>query len=203
MKICNRKELLKLKFRGLPLRLGEMFRSAKNKTKSSYNTPHRRGATVSLKNLPPLIRLRQNSLSMTKLIFFLSKASCLFTSQLYSSLFSSVMVSWYFTLVLFCTTLPFFLQTINGAGAPCAGHQRDEVWLKRTNWVPATLSRLGSTGRKQINEITKWVGVLVVAIYSFRVATTYKHFRIVSVSNFRSNTCKVERFVGVRAPIPA
>ena len=173
MKICNRKELLKLKFRGLPLRQGEMFRSAKNKTKSSCNTPHRRGATVSLKNLPPLIRLWQNSLSMTKLISFLSRASCLFTSQLYSSLFSSVMVSWYFTLVLFCTTLSFFLQTINGAGAPWAGHQRYEVWLKRTNWVLATLSRLGSTGTKQINEITKWVGVLVIAIYSFRVATTY------------------------------
>ena len=172
MKICNREELLKLKFRGLPLRQGEMFRSAKNKTKSSCNIPHRRGATVSLNNLPPLIRLWQNSLSMTKLISFLSRSSCFFTSQLYLSLFSSVMVSWYFTLVLFCTTLSSFLQTINGAGAPCAGHQRDEVWLKRTNWVPATLSRLGSTGRKQINEITKWVGVLVIAIYSFRVATT-------------------------------
>ena len=203
MKICNRKELLKLKFRGLPLRQGEMLRSAKNKTKSSCNTPYRRGTTVSLKNLPPLIRLWQNSLSMTKLISFLSKASCLFTSQLYSSLFSSVMVSWYFTLVLFCTTLSFFLQTINGAGAPWAGHQRDEVWLKRTNWVLATLSKLGLTGRKQINEITKWVGVLVIAIFSFRVATTYKHFRIVSVSNFRSNTCKVECSVGVRAPKPA
>ena len=154
MKICNRKELLKLKFRGLPLRQGEMFRSAKNKTKSSCNTPHRRGAMVSLKSLPPLIRLWQNSLSMKKLISFLSRASCLFTSQLYSSLFSSVMVSWYFTLVLFCTTISFFLQTINGAGAPWAGHQRDEVWLKRTNWVLATLSRLGSTGTKQINEIT-------------------------------------------------
>ena len=35
MKICNRKELLKLTFRGLALRQGEMFRSAKSKTKSS------------------------------------------------------------------------------------------------------------------------------------------------------------------------
>ena len=171
MKICHREEFLKLTFRGLALRQGEMFRSAKGKTKSSCNNPHWRGAAVSLKT-QPLNLLWKNSLSTTRRISPLSKPSCVFTSQLYLLLFSSVMVSLYFTLVLFCTIMPFFLQTINGAGAPCAGHQRDEVWLKRTNWVLATLSRLGSTGTKQINEITKWVAVLVIAIYSIRVTTT-------------------------------
>ena len=39
MKICNRKELLKLTFRGLALRQGEMFRSAKSKKKSSVILP--------------------------------------------------------------------------------------------------------------------------------------------------------------------
>ena len=35
MKICHRKGFLKLTFGGLALRQGEMFRSAKSKTKSS------------------------------------------------------------------------------------------------------------------------------------------------------------------------
>ena len=45
--------------------------------------------------------------------------------------------------------MPFFLQTMTGAGAPCAGHQRDEEWLRRKNWVSATLSRLGLAGKKK------------------------------------------------------
>ena len=52
MKICHRKGFPKLTFGGLALRQGEMFRSAKRKTKSSCNTPHRRGTTVSLKTYP-------------------------------------------------------------------------------------------------------------------------------------------------------
>ena len=38
---------------------------------------------------------------------------------------------------------------MTGAGAPCAGHQRDEEWLRRINWVSATLSRLGLAGKKE------------------------------------------------------
>ena len=140
---------------------------------------------------------------MKRRISSLSRSSCFFTSQLYLSLFSSVMVNWYLILVLFCTMMPFFLQTINGAGAPCAGHQRDEVWLKRTNWVLATLSSLGSTGRKQINEITKWVGVLLIAIYSSVLRPLINILELFQLVISEDNTCKVECFVGVRAPKPA
>ena len=60
------------------------------------------------------------------------------------------------TLVLFCSNSPFFFQTMNGAGAPCPGHHRDEDWFKSTNWVLATWSRFGATIQK-INNYVKWL----------------------------------------------
>ena len=65
--------------------------------------------------------------------------------------------------------MPFFLQTMTGAGAPCAGHQRDEEWLRRKNWVSATLSRLGLAGKKKgilSNYKSSWVQeTLAMAIF--------------------------------------
>ena len=76
--------------------------------------------------------------------FFFVKFPCLLTSQLKLSLFPSI-VSLYLTFVLFCTTTPFFRQTILGAGAPSAGHHKNDDWLCNTNWVVITLLMFGVT----------------------------------------------------------
>ena len=59
----------------------------------------------------------------------------------------------YLTLVLFCTTRPFFRQTIIGAGALSAKHHKNEVWLYSTYCFVATLARIGVTELNKFHEI--------------------------------------------------
>ena len=77
----------------------------------------------------------------------------------------------YLTLVLFCTTNPFFRQTIIGAGAPSAKHHKNEVWLYSTNCFVATWARVGVTEWNKFHEISS-----VVFTYAYYMQTIRELF---------------------------
>ena len=76
----------------------------------------------------------------------------------------------YLTLVLFCTTSPFFRQTIIGAGAPSAKHHKNEVWLYSTTCFVATWTRIGVTELNKFNEINSVVFTMAINYLQIKVA---------------------------------